>query len=165
MLLSTLDLGAGLLLCLLPTTGVCLKLLKSRASFPAPPATLPAFATVQRRPNQGRYGRKLFGHRPEQAELAQVPKLKGGGSEGDDEVLFALTDPDHGHSLLLRFSAWIVSQMPTSTSSKVGRHQFVSHEGGSSDGTMGEGEDGCGGLTARPLYRCHWGGVYCKLPG
>ena len=127
MLLSTLNLGAGLFLCFLPTTSVCLKLLKSRASFPTSPTTSPAFAAVQRRPNEGGYGRELLGHRPQQAELSQIPELKGSGSKGDDEVLFALADPDHCHSLFLRFTAWVVSQVPASSGSKVGRHEFVSH--------------------------------------
>ena len=126
-LLSTLNLGAGLFLCFLPTTSVRLKLLKSRASFPTSPATSPAFAAVQRRPNEGGYGRELLGHRPQQAELSQIPELKGSGSKGDDEVLFALADPDHCHSLFLRFTAWVVSQVPASSGSKVGRHEFVSH--------------------------------------
>ena len=176
MLLSTLNLGAGLFLCFLPTTSVRLKLLKSRASFPTSPATSPAFAAVQRRPNEGRYGRELLRHRPQQAELSQIPELKGSGSKGNDEVLFALADPDHCHSLFLRFTAWVVSQMPASSGSKVGRHQFVSHlnqqsqnllpkvlahQGGTGDGTMGKGKNGSCRLTARPLYRCYWGCVYC----
>ena len=126
-LLSTLNLGAGLFLCFLPTTSVRLKLLKSRASFPTSPASSPAFTAVQRRPNEGGYGRELLGHRPQQAELSQIPELKGSGSKGDDEVLFALADPDHCHSLFLGFTAWVVSQMPASSGSKVGRHEFVSH--------------------------------------
>ena len=164
-LLSTLHLGAGLFLGFRPTTAVCLKLWKSRASFPASPATSPAFATVQGGPNEGRNGWELLGHRPQQAELAQVPELERGGGEGDDEVLFALAQPDHRHSLLLWFATWVVSQVSASTRSKVSRHEFVPDQGGTSDGTVGEGKDGSCRLAARPLYRCYWGRVYCYLPG
>ena len=127
MLLSTLDLGAGLLLWFLPTTCVRLLLWKSRASFPTSPTTSPAFAAMQGRPNKGRYRWKLLGHCPQQAELTQVPELERGGSEGNDEVLLALAHSDHCYSLLFWFSAWVVSQVSASTCSKVGRHKFISH--------------------------------------
>ena len=66
-------------------------------------------------------------HRPQEAQLAQVPQLEGGSGEGDDEVLLALADPDHGDPLLLGLAACLVPQVASSSGSEIGRHQFISH--------------------------------------
>ena len=109
------------------TTLLVRLLLQSGTSLPAPSTSSPALAAVQGGPDQGGDGRELLRHRPQEAQLAQVPQLEGGSGEGDDEVLLALADPDHGDPLLLGLAACFVPQVASSSGSEIGCHQFISH--------------------------------------